>query len=456
MRMRKVVLFLLLFISLVPAVSAQSKNLLPQNLDYSDRREKNKIRIYTIVQLSDSKEYIDDGALYRYHGFDQNRIQTDLFDIEPIYFYFPNDSIKKSCGAYEFRLNKATTVEPPYRLPSHVIIDGLDYEGDLYSLIQKRTGSESQTNLFKKYLKVEPVSASSKVLYLNLANASDKVALENFLYRPEINTAKPFSLCQYNQSLLSVPVMFKSDASVKYRINSGYSLNLQYYRQIFLNSRFFLFSAGIQANRYELNGNIPGTVRLVDSNRLMDLQKDIYNRVYYWSGYSERSTIQSLGIQFGLHRMMGSASRIEAKTQWLVPGITLGMGMMYNPEISFSADTFAIASLYRQYNSDTIFNQLFGNETLYNVSVNHALPNLRNMVLSVSLPLHYYYFLSKEISIMGGLNIQSQYRLSGRSETGPLLNRDAGGRLESRGVIDYYGSKLMIAPQVVFGVSYKL
>jgi hypothetical protein len=454
--MRKVVLFFLFLTSFIFTVCAQSTNFLPRNLDYTDRRVKNKIRIYTIVQLSDSKDYIDDGALYRYHGFDQNRIQSDLFDIEPIYFYFPNDSIKKSCGAYEFRLNKATTVEPPYRLPSHVIIDGLDYEGDLYALIQKRTGSESQTNLFKKYLNIEPVSAAAKVLYLNLANAAEKEALKMFLYKPEINKPKPFSIFHYNQSLVSFPVMLKSDASVKYRINSGYSLNLQYYRQIFLKSRFFLFSAGIHANRYELNGNIPGTVRLVDSNRLMDLQKDIYNRVYYWSGYSERSTIQSLGIQFGLHRMMGSASRIEAKTQWLVPGITLGIGLMYNPEISFSADTFAIASLYRQYNSDTIFNQLFGNETLYNVSGNHALPNLRNMVLSVSLPLHYYYFLSKEISIMGGLNIQTQYRLSGRSETGPLLNRDAGGRLESRGVIDYYGSKLMIAPQVVFGVSYKL
>jgi hypothetical protein len=456
MRMQKIVLLLCLFVFFELSASAQSSKFLPRNLDYSDTRLDNKIRIYPIVQLADTNDYIDDGALYRYYDFSQNLIETDLFDIEPIYFYFPNDSIKKSCGAYEFRLNKSTTVEPPYRLPSHVIIDGLGYEGDLYSLIQKRTGSEEQTNLFKKYLKKGSESAKSKVLYLNLANTAEKEALKKFLYKPEINTVKAFSLFQYNQSLVSIPVMFNSEASVKYRINSGYALNLQYYRQIFLNSRFFLFSAGIQANRYELFGNIPGTVRLVDSNSLMDLHKDVYNRVYYWSGYSERSSIQSLGIQFGLHRMMGSASRIEAKTQWLVPGITLGIGMMYNPEISFSADTFAIASIYRQYNSDTIFNQLFGNETLYNVSGNHALPNLRNMVLTVSIPLYYYYFLSKEISIMGGLNVQTQYRLSGGSDAGPLLNRDVGGRLESRGVIDYYGSKLMISPQLVFGVAYKI
>jgi hypothetical protein len=454
--MRKVVLIYLFLNNLVLLVSAQSNNLLPRNLDYSETRVKNKIRIYSIVQLSEAKDYIDDGALYRYHGFDQNRIESEMFDIESIFFYFPNDSAKKSCGAYEFRMDKNTTVEPPFRLPGHVIIDGLSYEGDLYSLIQKRTGSEVQTNLFKKYLNIDPVTASSKVLYLNLANPAEKEALKMFLYKPEVNKSKPFSLFHYNQSLVSFPIMFKSDASVKYRTNSSYSLNLQYYRQILLNSRFFLFSAGIQANRYELNGNIPGTVRLVDSNSLIDLHRDVYNQVSYWSGYSEKSSIQSLGIQFGLHRMIGSASRIEAKTKWLVPGIILGIGMMYNPEISFSADTFAIASIYRQYNSDTIFNQLFGNETLYNVSGNHALPNLRNMVLTVSVPLHYYYFLSKEISIMGGLNVQTQYRLSGGSDAGPLLKRDVGGRLESRGVIDYYGSKLMISPQLVFGMSYKL
>ena len=455
--MQKIILILFFSFGSAFFVLGQG-NLLPRNIDFSEKRTNRKIRIYPLIQLSDSEDFNNYGINSGLKSYDLNlgEIDSTLFDIEDIYFYFPNDSIKKTCSAYEFRLDGLTNVEPPFRYPSYVIIDGLSYKEDLYALIQKRTGSEAQTTLFKKYLNVEPESASSKVLYLNLAISAHKEALKNFLYKRQNNTAKPFSLFQYNQSLLSIPLMFKSDASVKYRINSGYSLNLQYYRQIFLKSRFFLFSAGIHANRYELNGNIPGTVRLVDSNRLVDLQKDIYNRVYYWSGYSERSTIQSLGIQFGLHRMMGSASRIEAKTQWLVPGITLGMGMMYNPEISFSADTFAIASLYRQYNSDTIFNQLFGNETLYNVSGNHALPNLRNMVLSVSLPLHYYYFLSKEISIMGGLNIQSQYRLSGRSETGPLLNRDAGGRLESRGVIDYYGSKLMIAPQVVFGVSYKL
>jgi hypothetical protein len=426
----------------------------PNDLDFSSLRQMGKIGLYPIYNTENNPN-----SDYEY--FRSRYLNSPLFDQQSFWVksvLYTKDTTQNAavCAAYEFLLKKLDkqnkiTIESPYRMSNIIILDMLDYK-DAESFLISKIGAVAYASSVKDYPNVTPESYASRVKYIEI---KDTDLLDKLLLKRDNSLKKPIQFLSFQAGFFSQYLKTINAENLVYSYTGSRDNRLSYSRRTNPKSSF-LYQIDIARSQVKMTSYINQGIKTEESTEEYDSDGDLFKRVYYLSNYKESQSFSQYSVSFGLHKIIGNMGQLKKGNSFVTVGCNLGLSFLSNPEISYSADTFAIASLYSQYTNDTIFNGLYGNQMTLGFNGMQRNKNIITPQLLFHVPFQFFYFLNDYIYFTSNASVTYLQRLNNYNQNNHIIYRNEREEIINNGIMSFYDIKSVMLISFGMGLGIKL